>query len=236
MKVLKSHLIFIPSTLFIFVLSGCQTDNLPQTKTISSGQNQPQNTLSLVANGEDFIRQGFVSKDGWQIDFNHVYVTLNQVKAYQMNPPLNLESQPKLPDAKQSITLLDKPITVDLTQKNENASAIKVTEVSAPVGTYNAITWSLVNDAQGDGSIILDGIATKKNQTINFNLQLSLELHYLCGEFVGDERKGIISATQGAELETTFHFDHLFGNAKTSADDELNVNAIGFNPLANIAS
>ena len=27
---------------------------------------------ALVANGEDFVRQGFVSKDGWRISFDHV--------------------------------------------------------------------------------------------------------------------------------------------------------------------
>jgi len=29
-------------------------------------------TLQFVANGEDFIRQGFTSKDGWNISFDEV--------------------------------------------------------------------------------------------------------------------------------------------------------------------
>ncbi|MGB3613727.1 MAG: hypothetical protein WBA10_08035, partial [Elainellaceae cyanobacterium] len=39
-------------------------------------------TLEFRANGEDFVRQGFVSKDGWQMDFDHLYVTLSELKAY----------------------------------------------------------------------------------------------------------------------------------------------------------
>ena len=38
-----------------------------------------QGTLAFQANGEDFVRQGFVAKDGWTIDFDHVYVTLAEV-------------------------------------------------------------------------------------------------------------------------------------------------------------
>jgi len=33
--------------------------------------------LQFYANGEDFVRQGFVSKDGWSISFDHVYITLS---------------------------------------------------------------------------------------------------------------------------------------------------------------
>jgi hypothetical protein len=107
--------------------------------------------------------------------------------------------------------------------------------MSAPVGSYNAIAWSVVNNPQDESSIILDGIAKKDDRTINFLLKFPLELNYVCGEFVGDERKGIVTANQMAELETTFHFDHIFGDAQTPADDELNQGALGFEPLAVIA-
>ena len=40
-------------------------------------------TLQINANGEDFVRQGFVSKDGWSITFDHVYITLADITAYQ---------------------------------------------------------------------------------------------------------------------------------------------------------
>jgi len=34
----------------------------------------------------------------------------------------------------------------------------------------------------------------------------------------------------------TFHFDHIFGDADTPPDDELNVGAVGFEPFAGAAS
>ena len=37
---------------------------------------QETGRLQFVANGEDFVRQGFVSKDGWAIGFDHVYINL----------------------------------------------------------------------------------------------------------------------------------------------------------------
>lgn len=49
-----------------------------QENMLTQAANAQTGTLVLVDNGEDFIRQGFVSKDGWQIDFDHAYVTLNQ--------------------------------------------------------------------------------------------------------------------------------------------------------------
>ena len=40
------------------------------TSNAADNQNQGQATLNLVANGEDFVRQGFVTKDGWTMSFD----------------------------------------------------------------------------------------------------------------------------------------------------------------------
>ncbi len=231
----KTTILALKSALLIFTLSACGVSDSPQTTTTNSSDNNDETSnFSLVANGEDFIRQGFVSKDGWQIDFNHAYVTLNQVTAYQTNPPFNAEEGEF--EAVESVALVETPTTIDLAEGDENASPIVVTEVSAPEGNYNAIGWSLVNDPEKNASVILDGVAVKDDRTVDFVISFPIELEYLCGEFVGDERKGIIEANQPAELETTFHFDHLFGDSETPADDELNLGALGFEPLAVIAS
>ncbi len=232
---IKNIVVALQTTILIVIISGCTLDNQSQAEIEEvSSNNQGTNELSLVANGEDFIRQGFLSKDGWQIDFNHAYVTLNEVTAYQTNPPLNVENQEQL-QATKSIDLVNQPTTVDLAQGDENAPPVNVIEVIAPTGNYNAIAWSLVNDSQNNASIILDGVAVKEEQRVKFVLKFSPQLNYLCGEFVGDERKGILLPNRPAELETTFHFDHLFGNAQMSPDDELNIGALGFTPLAKIA-
>lgn len=228
-------LIFIKSAIIALTLSSCAPkDETKTTESTSNNQTVEGETLTLVANGEDFIRQGFVSKDGWRIDFNHAYVTLADVIASQTNPPFNAESKEEIKPT-QSVNLITEATTIDLAQGDENTTPIKVAQVSAPVGIYNALQWKLVNNKENTGSIILDGTAVKDNETVKFVINLPVNSEYSCGEFVGDERKGILEAGKTAEVETTFHFDHLFGDADTPSNDELNIGALGFQPLANLA-
>jgi hypothetical protein len=69
----RTVFIAIPLLILVMVLAGC-----PGKAT---------GTLEFYANGEDFVRQGFVSKDGWSIQFDHVYITLDGIAAYQTDPP-----------------------------------------------------------------------------------------------------------------------------------------------------
>lgn len=227
--------IAIKTAIVTLILSSCSAKNeVTTTQSNPDNQNPPGETLTLVANGEGFIRQGFVSKDGWRIDFNHAYVTLADAIAYQTNPPFNPEEKEEIKPT-ESVTLINKATTIDLAQGDENVPPIKVAEVPAPVGNYNAISWKLVNNQENTGSIILDGTAVKDNETIKFVISLPVNSDYSCGEFVGDERKGILEAGKTAEIETTFHFDHVFGDADTPVDDDLNVGALGFQPLVILA-
>lgn len=231
----KIPYIIIKTATIALILSSCSPKNeVTITESKPDNQNLQGETLTLVANGEDFIRQGFVSKDGWRIDFNHAYVTLADAIAYQTNPPFNAEGKEEIKPT-ESVNLIAEATTVDLAEGDENAPPIKITQVSAPVGIYNAMTWKLVNNKENTGSIILDGTAVKDNETIKFVINLPINAEYSCGEFVGDERKGILEAGKTAEIETTFHFDHVFGDANTPADDDLNLGALGFQPLAILA-
>jgi hypothetical protein len=210
----------------------------PDTEMAETTEDSASSQLELVANGEDFVRQGFVTKDGWQIDFDHVYVTLADVKAYQTDPPFDPEAGKDL-EAKETVTLLEGQKTVDLAEGDENADLITVAEASATEGAYNAISWNVVPADSGPAeghTIALIGTATQGDRTIDFNIQIDRELAYTCGEFVGDTRKGIVQADSPAEVETTFHFDHIFGDGEAAADDEINTGAIGFDPLAALAT
>jgi hypothetical protein len=44
------------------------------------------------------------------------------------------------------------------------------------------------------------------------------------------------SESPAADLEATFHFDHIFGDGELPAEDELNVGALGFPPLSALAN
>ena len=203
---------------------------------------QGQATLNLVANGEDFVRQGFVTKDGWTMNFDRLDINLAEVTAYQMDgafEPSETDTLDSLED-RETVSLVDTPQVVDLAEGEADAAPILVTDAEVTPGFYNAMAWQ-VDTAGADSPIagktmVMQGTATRDDRTINFDISLDRPIQYLCGEYVGDERKGMVEAGSPGEIETTFHFDHIFGDAETSADDALNVDALGFEPLAQLAS
>jgi len=190
--------------------------------------------LQFYANGEDFVRQGFVSKDGWSISFDHVYITLSDITAYQTSPPYDPNSGNDI-DGKVTVAL-DEAYTVDLAEGGEDAPPILVDEISdVPVGHYNAISWKMAKAISGPAaghSLVVIGTAEKDGQSLDFTINIDEECEYQCGEYVGDARKGILEKGGTADLEMTFHFDHIFGDAELPPDDELNLAAVGFQPFA----
>jgi len=194
-------------------------------------------TLQFHANGEDFVRQGFVSKDGWSIDFDHVYITLADITAYQTDPAYDPHTGA---DISGKVTLsLDKVYTVDLAEGGEDAPPILVDELlDVPAGHYNAISWKMIKASSGPAaghSLVMIGTAEKEGQIIDFTINVDEECGYSGGEYVGDERKGIVVDDGTADLEMTFHFDHIFGDAETPLDDALNLGAVGFEPFMDTA-
>lgn len=192
--------------------------------------------LQIGANGEDFVREGFVSKDGWRITFDKLYVNLAEVTAYQTEPPYNAETGGQ-PEALETV-LLVREKTVDLALGEETADPILVAEVPAPPGRYNALSWKMPKAAEGPAagySLVALATATKDGQTIPFTLKIDREMQFTCGDFVGEERKGILQPGGTADLEATFHFDHLFGDGEAPPEDEINTGALGFAPLAALA-
>lgn len=244
-RVPTAHL--LTGGVLLFTLGGCATGlsegNAPSQETAeetaeetAAVETKATGQLELRANGEDFVRQGFVSKDGWQIDFDHVYVTLSDAAAYQSDPPYaaGAAEQPTGP----MTVIAPAPVTVDLAEGDATAPTVLVATVKAPVGRYNALAWTMVPAPTGPSegySLFVQGTAAKAQETIPFVLKFDSALEFVCGDYVGDERKGILDADDTAELEATFHFDHIFGDGDASADDDINVGALGFEPLAAIA-
>jgi hypothetical protein len=193
-------------------------------------------TLEFRANGEDFVRQGFTTKDGWDIAFDNVFVSLADVTAYQTDPPFDAEAGSKL-EAKEQVSV-DEPVVIDLAEGDDAADPILVSTVDAPAGRYNALSWEMVPATAGPAegySILMQGTATKDGETLPFTIGISEELAFTCGDFVGDQRKGILDDGSTADVESTFHFDHLFGDAGAPMDDDINTGALGFDPLAAMA-
>jgi hypothetical protein len=193
-------------------------------------------TLQIRANREDFVRQEFVSKDGWEISFDHLYANLAEVTAYQTDPHYDPEAGDEL-QASQEVKV-EEVKTIDLAEGDENAEPVLVEEIEVPAGRYNDLSWQMVNASEELASgyvMVVQGVATKNGETIDFTLNVDEELAFSCGDFVGDERKGILEAGGAADVEATFHFDHLFGDGEATPDDEINTGALGFQPLADLA-
>ncbi len=204
----------------------------PETGTADGEVGQ----LEIRANGEDFVREGFVTKDGWEISFDHVYVTVAEVTAYQSEPAFDAQAG-GMPQAEKTIAIAD-PITLDLAEGDESAEPILVGTLEAAAGRYNALSWKMVPATEGPATgqvLLLQGTATKDGETLDFVLELNQPLGFVCGDFVGDERKGILTANDTADLEMTFHFDHLFGDGGAPPEDDINTGALGFDPFAALA-
>jgi hypothetical protein len=198
---------------------------------------QEAGTLQFHANGEDFVRQGFVSKDGWSISFDHVFINLAEIAGYQTDPPYDPHDGGPL-DVHEEVGL-DGTYLVDLAEGGPDAAPILVGQVlDAPAGQYNAVSWRMDKGADGPAagySLVMVGTGEKEGQQVDFIIQVESEYEYTCGEYVGDQRKGILQEGGTADLEMTFHFDHIFGDAETPLDDALNVGAPGFEPFAAVA-
>lgn len=206
-----------------FAIAGCSDDD----------NEEALGSLRFVANGEDFVREGFVSKDGWNITFDHVYITLSNVTAYQTEPPYDPHIG-GLIDGKVEAGLQGTH-TVDLAEGDEAADPITVgEETNVATGHYNAIYWKMDRATAGPSagySLVMTGTAEKNGLVEVFSIMVDDICEYSCGEYVGDERKGVVAKDGTSDLEMTFHFDHLFGDAGIPADDELNIGAYGFEAL-----
>ena len=74
-NLIKFNIFLFISCLFL----GCSGQgNTSSDKTVIKSQAN----LSLVANGENFVCKGFITKDGWKINFDQVEVTVGEVIAY----------------------------------------------------------------------------------------------------------------------------------------------------------
>jgi len=123
-------------------------EDAENTVLIDSGTDSGEmGELEIRANGEDFVRQGFITKDGWQVDSDHIYVTLSEVTAYQSEPPFdaNTKGTPKA----ETVVSIGEPITVDLAAGDDTAEPILVKTLEAPAGRYNALSWKVTPATTG---------------------------------------------------------------------------------------
>ncbi|MBD3370393.1 DUF4382 domain-containing protein [Candidatus Fermentibacteria bacterium] len=189
-------------------------------------------TLHFVANGEGFAVEPFESKDGWTIDLDHVYISFDEVTGYLTDPPFDPHGSEEMRYTSREV--LAGSCIVDLADGPVRVGSVD----DAQAGHYNATSWLNVPSDGGPSegfSVLLVGTATKADALIEFSLGVAQSYRYLGGEYVGGERKGLLRPGEEAELEMTFHLDHIFGTAELPPQDQLNADAIGFQAFADIA-
>lgn len=205
---------------------------LPAVTAGASGQG----ILAIHANGESLATQGFVApestRDGWELSFDHIFVTLGDITALQTDPPYQAAAG-DVPVAETRVGFAAQPVTVDLARPDATGRVF-VVSAPAPAGHYNAVTWSVVPAPDGEWagrSMVLIGTATKDGEAQPFTLTSTARQTYTCGEYIGDRRKGILAPQGQADLELTFHLDHIFGRLDKGPDDPMNISAPGFAAL-----
>lgn len=235
-KKITSLLSLILIQSLLFASCGAEEANNNTEEITAETEQEATGQLNFVANGEDFVREGFVSSDGWEITFNHVYVTISNVETYQTNPPYDPHSCEEI--TSDNNLALNNTVTVDLADGDENASPIPVGVIEdALTGHYNALSWNLVPAESGPSegySILVEARASKGDQRYDVTLGIEERYRYQAGEYVGETRKGFVTAEEAGELEMTFHFDHIFGDIEQPSDSDLNQMAIGFEPFAEL--
>jgi len=191
-------------------------------------------SLTLFASGEDLATEGFaapkLTRDGWALEFTRILATFDRITAFQTDPPFMADG----PAIAGTAVALAGPFTVDLVDADAR-DLVELATVHAPEGHFNALAWALVPATGGEAagySLVLEGIARRDGQEVAFALATADSVMHACGEYVGDARKGFVTAGGAAELEITLHLDHLFGRADKPADDPMNLDAPGFAPFA----
>lgn len=234
-KSLGTMIVAVLFLLSALLISGCRSESDAVLRGNGPDAALETGTLAFVADGEEMAREGMVSKDGWAIDFDHAYITLADIKAYQTDPPYDTDKGWDF-DYQEMIALAGKH-TIDLADPAADPALVGEAG-NAPAGHYNAISWTMARADSGPSGgyvLLLIGTAEKDGRTIEFSLGIEQEVKYLGGDYLGDERKGILSPGGSAEVEMTFHFDHLFGTDEEEPDDPMNLGALGFDPLAALA-
>jgi len=210
-------LLFLLLSLSYFSFAGGQQEKADGGTALQSTSSRT-GTIIFTANGEDFVRKGFIDKQGWSISFDQLYINLLDPTAYMSSG--------------QSV-ILKGAYWVDLAAGNDEAEPIEIGRLSEiPAENYKALKFKIRKSPGGafqGCSIVLIGRAEKKGLSVPFIIKLEEEMDFDGREgYVGEELKGMLLPGKVTSVEMTFHFDHIFGDQEAAADDHINTGSVGF--------
>jgi hypothetical protein len=193
--------------------------------TNNSGSATDSGSIEFTANGEEFVRYGFIDKNGWAISFHKLYINLVDPEAYH-------------PAVAGTSAVLKGAYWVDLaadkaTTNMPVADSVKVGIMEkVPAGNYQSLKFKIRRCTRGEfqgSSLVMIGKAQKEREQFDFSIKLDEEMDFDGREgFVGDVVKGLLKAGGSTSVEMTFHFDHIFGDKGADVGDHVNTASVGF--------
>ncbi|MCC6157686.1 MAG: hypothetical protein IT350_06500 [Deltaproteobacteria bacterium] len=203
-------------------------------------------TLEFYANGEEFIRDGFVTKDGWTIGFDHFYVNyvgLTGIQVAETDSALTVPAKHAghphndIPEGSAHLAATG-AFWMDLAAGDDRSLITSVDD--APAGNYNYANFEVIRTDEGEyagRSIVMIGNASKDADTVPFTIRLDEQMVFsACHQEVDDEFAGVVENEGMGSVEITFHSDHIFGDESTLGEEgSVNEGALGFGPIAALA-
>lgn len=219
-------------------LPGCGDDD-------DDDDDEATGTLEFYANGETFIRDGFVSMDGWTMSFEHFYVNYYGPTGIQVVEDESADDDSEETAAKHAghphndipegsaHVAVEGSFWLDLAEGEDRQL---MTSTEAPVGNYNYANFAVVKTDEADWagySIVMIGAAQKDAETVAFTIKLDEAMTFSnCEQTVDDEFAGVVEEGGVGSVEITFHSDHIFGDESTlGEEDSVNEIALGFDSL-----
>jgi hypothetical protein len=183
------------------------------------GNSEAPGSIVFTANGEDFVRRGFVDRQGWHITFENLFVNIVEPTAY-------------VPDGDRQ-AVLHGSHWIDLAEGGPDAEPIAIDTVEdVPPANYQSLRFSLRRASGGPfagSTIVMIGTAERDDVEVPFSISLDEEMVFDGREgYVGEELKGLLQPGSATEVEMTFHFDHVFGDKEAGKADHINAGSVGF--------
>lgn len=219
-------------------------------------------TIVFLTNGEDFIREGFTTVDGYDISFDNFYINVYGPTAFQVAESASDDDDDDDTTEERASSLIPQHAGHDHSEIGEGTAHVSLTgdyfvdlaQGSAPaelgsiedvaVGNYNYLNFTVrpaTSDSEElvDGyegfSIVMIGQAVTGTTTIDFEIKLTEEMSFInCGPVA--DNAGVVANGGEATVDLTFHSDHIFGDYETiGEEDSVNGISIGFGPFAALA-
>ena len=254
MKATALFSVFISLFVIFFALPSCGDDDDDDSKDSEPADDDddeiPSDALIFQIDDIDAIREGLLSKDGWQLSFEHFYVNFygpiavqiveEEVKGGEIIPLHPGHPHNDIPEGS-AYEALTGDFFVDLSAGQTPIDIGMIEGVA--VGNYNRLYFS-IRTAQEDSrdlisdylgySIVMIGVAKKDGQSLPFVIYLVNAFSFY--ECPVETPEGVVGDGDAAHIRISLRIEHVFGDGRYGSEEgTVNPGAAGFQPFADLA-